>query len=54
MASIGYNREGYKTSTQTTVKDRKGSKQVEHFDGRVDAQVNVKAVSLKAHKQGDK
>lgn len=46
--SIGYNREGYKTSTRKTIKDVRGSNQVEHFDGRVDAEVRPEAVRVKA------
>lgn len=44
--SIGFNRPGYKTKTKTTIKDERGSKQVEHFDGRVDAEVRPKSVRV--------
>jgi hypothetical protein len=53
MASVGYNRPGYKTSTKTTVKDSRGSNQVEHFDGRIDAEIKPKIVKLSTRKQGD-
>lgn len=52
MASVGYNRPGYKTSTQTTVKDARGSKQVEHFDGRVDAEVRPRITKIGTRQQG--
>jgi hypothetical protein len=47
MRSIGYNRPGYKTSTKKTIKDARGSNQVEHFDGRMDAEIRPKAVRIK-------
>lgn len=53
LASIGYNREGYESSTKVTVVDERGSRQVEHFDGRVDAEVRPKVVKLTARKTGD-
>lgn len=39
LRSVGYNREGYKTSKKRIVKDSRGSSQTEHFDGRVDAEI---------------
>lgn len=54
MASIGYQTPGIKESTRTTIKDERGSKQVEHFDGRVDAIIKPAAVKLTSHTQGGK
>jgi len=51
--SIGYNRTGYKTSTKTEIKDDRGSKQVEHFDGRVDAEVRPKIVRIGSKFKGE-
>lgn len=45
--SVGSLRSGYKKSARTTVKDGRGSRQVEHFDGRVDAHINAPTVVVK-------
>lgn len=47
--SIGNLSEGYKRSTRTTIKDDRGSRQVEHFDGRVDAEVRPQVVKIGTH-----
>lgn len=48
LRSIGHLSSGYKKSTRETVKDARGSKQVEHFDGRVDAEIRPRSVKVKA------
>jgi hypothetical protein len=56
LRSVGTLRSGYKDSTKTTIKDSRGSKQVEHFDGRVDAVVRPKPVRIGAnadYRKGD-
>lgn len=39
-----YLKEGYKESTQTVIKDSRGSREVKHWSGRQDAHVNVAPV----------
>jgi hypothetical protein len=34
-----YLKEGYKKSTRTNIKDRRGSREVEHWSGRQDAEI---------------
>ena len=46
MRSVGTLRSGYKNATRTYIKDQRGSKQVEHFDGRVDTEIRPKAVRI--------
>ena len=47
--SIGHNREGYKTSTEKTVVDARGSNRVEHFSGRVDVDIHPERVKMQTH-----
>ncbi len=46
MRSVTYNRSGYKTSSEKTVVDARGSNQVEHYDGRVDAEVRPASIKV--------
>ena len=48
MRSVSYNRSGYKTSSKKTIVDARGSNQVEHFDGRLDAEIRPAAIPLTA------
>lgn len=44
----GYLRENYKTSTQSIVKDSRGSREIEHWNGRQDAHVMARPVTARA------
>ncbi len=50
----GYLREGYATSTRTTIKDLRGSNQTEHWSGRQDAEIRPAPARLnsRANKPG--
>ena len=53
LRSVGVLRPGFKKSKRRIMKDRRGSTQTEHWDGRVDAHVKPRSIKIESTKQGE-